>query len=316
LATLRTQRPLREKYLKDMTTEKIILYDPEKAKSFANLKIEKLASGFQFTEGPVWHPDGYLLFSDIPANKIWELSADNETLVYLDKSGFSGVDKSELSDHFGSNGLALDAEGCLVICQHGDHGLARIDKKGKLYSLVNEFEGRPLNSPNDLVIHSNGTIYFTDPPYGLKDQVLHPSKFQIFAGVYQYKPGELILLSDDLRYPNGICFSPDEKYLYVSSNHPDEPYLWRYRLSATAEIIDQSILIEQNADGITTDDNGNLLLCTDEGIMVVSSSGKRIALIPLPESPANIAWGGKKGNDIYVTARSTIYLITGYNKNN
>lgn len=296
-----------------MTTEKIILYDKELAKVFAGLTIDKIASGFQFTEGPVWHPGGYLLFSDIPGNKIWELSPDNETLVYLDKSGFTGGDKSDLSDHVGSNGLALDAEGCLLICQHGNHALARLDKKGTLYSLADEFEGRPLNSPNDLIVHSDGAVYFTDPPYGLKDQILHPSRFQSFSGIYQYRNGELLLISDDLRYPNGICFSPDENYFYVSSNHPDESYLWRYRLSSSGQIIDQSILIEQNADGITTDKKGNLWLCTDQGIMIVSLSGKKLGLIPLPDSPANLAWGGRNENELYVTARSNIYLLSGFN---
>lgn len=296
-----------------MNTSNIIQYDTSYAKKFVDIKIESLASGFQFTEGPVWHPEQHLLFSDTPANKIWQLSPDNETLVYLDKSGCNHDDTTYLSDQVGSNGLAFDHEGCLLICQHGNHALARLDKTGKLSFLATEFEGRPLNSPNDLVLHSDGTIYFTDPPYGLKDQILHPSTFQSFAGVYQYRQGELLLLSDDLRYPNGICFSPDEKYLYVSSNHPDEPYIWRYRLSSSGEIKDQTILIEHNADGITTDKDGDLWLCTDEGIIIVSSSGKKLGLIPLPDSPANLAWGGRNKNELYVTARSTIYLLSGFN---
>lgn len=295
-----------------MNIKNIIQYDSSYAKKLADLKIETLASGFQFTEGPVWHPEQHLLFSDIPANKIWQLTPDNETLVYLDQSGCNHDDASYLSEQIGSNGLAFDAEGCLLICQHGNHALAQLDKTGQLHFLVNEFEDRPLNSPNDLVLHSDGSIYFTDPPYGLKDQILHPSKFQSFAGVYQYRQDELLLLSDDLRYPNGVCFSPDEKYLYVSSNHPDEPYLWRYRLAGSGEIKDQTILIEQNADGITTDQQGNLWLCTDEGIMIVSSLGVRIALIPLPDSPANLTWGGTDNEKLFITARSNIYLISGY----
>ena len=293
-----------------MNPKNAIWYDTAKAKEFAGLTIETLASGFQFTEGPVWHPEQHLLFSDIPANKIWQLSPDNETLVYLDKSGCNHDDTTYLSEQIGSNGLAFDREGCLLICQHGNHALARLDKTGTLSFLANEFEGRPLNSPNDLVLHSDGTIYFTDPPYGLKDQILHPSKFQSFAGVYHYRRGELLLLSDDFRYPNGICFSPDENYLYVSSNHPDEPYIWRYRLSSSGEIKDQTILIEQNADGITTDKEGNLWLCTDQGIMIVSPLGKKMGLIPLPESPANLTWAGMSSNELFITARSSVYKLT------
>ncbi|MGZ8518294.1 MAG: SMP-30/gluconolactonase/LRE family protein [Chitinophagaceae bacterium] len=295
-----------------MTRKEIILYDSSHAKKFADLIIQKIASGFQFTEGPVWHPDQYLLFSDTPVNKIWQLLPDKTVQVYLDKSGLSNDDVSALSDMIGSNGLAIDDEGALVICQHGNHGLARLEKTGEITILVNGFEGHPLNSPNDLVLHSDGTIYFTDPPNGLKNQILHPSAFQTFAGIYRYKNGKLDLLSDDLRYPNGICFSPGENYLYVSSNHPDEPFLWRFELSPSGEMKHQSILIQQNADGITADKEGNLLLCTDRGILFVSLYGKRIALIPLPVSPTNIAWGGKDRNELYITARSDIYLVTGY----
>ncbi len=295
-----------------MTRENKIWYDDSLAKKMAGLQIQELASGFQFTEGPVWHHEQHLLFSDIPANKIWQLSPDNETIVYLDKSGCTHNDLDDLDDQIGSNGLAFDAEGCLLICQHGNHSLARLDKKGQVHILANEYKGKPLNSPNDLVVHSNGSIYFTDPPYGLTNQVLYPKKFQSFAGVYRYVDGELLLLRDHLRYPNGVCFSPGEEYLYVSTNHPDERMLCRYRLSASGEISDESILIEQNADGITTDQHGNLWLCTDDGVMIVASTGKRLGLIPLPHSPANLAWGGMDRKELFVTARSGIFKLSGF----
>jgi gluconolactonase len=294
-----------------MKAEDIITYESQQAKDFADIRIQRAASGFQFTEGPVWHPDEYLLFSNTPANKIFRLFPDGSTDVFLDKSGLNSDNTFSLSDMIGSNGLAIDDDGSVLICQHGDHAIARLDVNGEMSGLINTYDGKPLNSPNDLVLHSDGSIYFTDPPYGLKDQVLHPAEFQNFAGIYRYSHEKLSLLSVDLQYPNGICLSPGENFLYVSSNHPDEPFLWRFRLSA-AGIEDQSILIKQNADGITTDKKGNLLLCTDQGILVVSPQGKRLILLPLAESPSNIAWGGRGGEELYVTARSTIYLITGY----
>lgn len=279
---------------------------------FTTLDIEKAASGFQFTEGPVWHPEGYLLFSDIPANRIWQLFPDGGATIYLEKSGCPGEDIADLSDMIGSNGLAIDRHENLVFCQHGNHAIAWMNQQKTVSVVTGSYKDRLFNSPNDIALRSDGIIYFTDPPYGLKDQVLHPNKFQPVSGVYRYLNRETRLLSTDLHYPNGICFSPDERYLYVSSNHPDEPHLWRYQVSAGGDLSHPSILTEQNADGIKTDLKGNLYLCTDEGVLIVSPEGKRIALIRLPETPANLAWivPGRQG--MYVTARSSIYLVSGF----
>lgn len=274
------------------------------------VKMEKVASGFQFTEGPVWHPDGYLLFSDTPANKVWRLLPDGTSSVYIADSGFTGNSTADLSDMIGSNGLAITADNELILCQHGNHAIARLDREHNLSILTGHYAGRPLNSPNDVVIRSDGSIWFTDPPYGLKDQVLHPDVFQPRGGVYRYHEGKTVLICEDLLYPNGICFSPDESRLYVSSNHADEPFLWQYDLSATGEITSRSVLIRQNADGIKTDKKGNLFLCTDEGVLIVSPEGKKIALIRLPDSPANIAFLPDH-TGFYSTARSTIYYIHG-----
>jgi gluconolactonase len=289
----------------------IITYQEKEVKRFDSIRVEEFASGFEFTEGPAWHGDGYLLFSDTPANKIWQIFADGRKQVWLDPAGLLHDDVSNLSDMVGSNGLAFDQGGRLLICQHGEHAISRLEKNGKLTVLCNEYEGRSLNSPNDLVVHSNGAIYFTDPPYGLKDQILNPSRHQRFAGIYRYSNDQLLLLNDDLRYPNGICLSPDEKFLYVSSNHPEEPLILKFSLSPAGDMGTESILIEQNADGITTDKRGNLLLCTDKGVLVVSPSGLRIALISLPQSPTNIVWHSNK-TELYITARKSIYKISGY----
>jgi gluconolactonase len=290
-----------------MVTDKLVIYDGDGA-AFSQLEAEKIASGFQFTEGPVWHPDGFLLFSDTPANKIYQLIPGKPATVYLDRSGFTGTDDSLLSDQVGSNGLALDNQNQLIICQHGDHAIAQLNKDKKINLLAAVYQGRPFNSPNDLVISKDGSIYFSDPPYGLKEQILHPSVFQPHAGLYRYHKGNIQLLSTDLRYPNGVCFSPAEEFLYNGSNHPDEPVIWRYALSKEGEIIHQSVLIEHNADGIKTDKEGRIFMATDEGVLIVSPAGKKLALIPLPETPTNLAWG--RENELYVTARSSLYKIS------
>jgi gluconolactonase len=289
----------------------IVVYE-SKGAAFANIKVEKVASGFQFTEGPVWHPDQYLLFSDIPANKIVQLFRDGRTAVYMENSGFIGNDYSLLSDQPGSNGLAIDTQLNLIICQHGNHAIAMVDKDNVTSVLTSAYQGRPYNSPNDIVVRYDGSIYFSDPPYGLKDQVHNPSVFQPVAGVYRYKDGDVELISDLLKYPNGVCLSPDDSYLYVSSNHNDEACLYRYRLTSDGSTKERSLVIEQNADGIKTDREGRLFLCTDEGILIISAEGKKLALIPLPETPANIAWVKPGFSELYITARSSIYRASGF----
>ncbi|RYF91994.1 MAG: SMP-30/gluconolactonase/LRE family protein, partial [Chitinophagaceae bacterium] len=292
-----------------MTTDKLVQYEEAVTDKFSKLEVTQLVTGFQFVEGPVWHPEQNLLFSDIPANKIWQLSPQQETIVYVDKSGCTHDNTGDLHEQIGSNGLAFDTEGALLICQHGNHAVARLDKKGELTPLITEYNGFPLNSPNDLVVHSNGSIYFTDPPYGLKDQVLNPAVYQPVAGLYRFMDGELLLLRDHLNYPNGVAFSPQQEYLYLTTNHPDEAGVWRYRLSSSGTILKESLLLEQNADGLTTDSQGDLWLCTDDGILIVSSEGKRLGLIPLPESPANITWAGNDRDAVLITARSSLKAV-------
>lgn len=294
------------------TGQAVTIYE-EAAVFLKNIKIDKIATGFQFTEGPVWHPEQYLLFSDIPANVIWQLYPDGRVKYYMDKSGLLGNDTSALSDMIGSNGLALDKQNNLIICQHGNHAIGKLDMNGVFSVLTTEYQGRPYNSPNDLVIRQTDEgIYFSDPPYGLKEQILHPAIFQPRASVYCYKNGEVKLICDKLQYPNGVCFSPDENYLYVSSNKSDEALVYRYQLSVTGEIMEEKIIAKENADGIKTDQKGNLFLCTDDGILILSPEGKRLALISLPESPSNIAWVKPEFNYLYITARSSIYLASGF----
>src|SRR5689334_13736535 len=186
-------------------------------------QLEKLETGFEWAEGPVWVPAGkYLLFSDIPRNQIWKWKEGQGLSVYLKRSGYSGTAPFTGREP-GSNGLALDKEGRLLLCQHGDRRIARQEKDGKLVGLVDRYEGKRFNSPNDLCLKSNGDLYFTDPPYGLPKGVDDPAKELPFQGVYRLSAqGTLTLLTKEMSRPNGIAFSPDEKTLYVANSDPDK----------------------------------------------------------------------------------------------
>jgi len=275
------------------------------------LKIAKLVSGFKFAESPLWHPEGFILVSDVAANKIYKVTASGKMILYWDKSGYSGNVDYSLSDMIGSNGMVLDEQLNLIVCQHGHHAIVKRSGNADTVTLANTFNGKPFNSPNDIVRHSNGTLYFTDPPYGLRNQILQTEKFQPCAGVYSYQDGETKLFSSDLRYPNGICLSNNEKYLFVSSNHHDEPYIWKYEINSRGEIVAQSIFIQQNADGIKMDQFDNMYMAVHKGILIVSATGKRIALIHLPEFTTNLAWGKENGFSLYATTTSSLYHIYG-----
>lgn len=290
-----------------MSSEQIICYEDE-GRILEYARIEEIATGLEFSEGPLWHPDGFLVFSDTPANKIYRIVPGEPRQVYLEQSGFSGNDSSMLSDQVGSNGLAFDVDGSLLICQHGNHAIAKVDDEKKPGMLVGTYQGKQFNSPNDIVVGPDGAIYFTDPPYGLKDQVLNPERFQETAGVYRYEAGQITCIASDLAYPNGICFSPTEDFMFVGSNHPEEPVIWKYHV-ADGEIKNQEILITQNADGIKCDMRGNLWMATDEGVLVVSPEGKKLALIRLSETPTNLNWMGQDYSELFVTARSLVYHI-------
>jgi gluconolactonase len=277
---------------------------------FSKARVRQIASGFLFTEGPVWHPDQYFLFSDTPANRIYQLFANGKTTVYLEKSGLSHSYTGDLSEQVGSNGLALNNINQLFICQHGNHAIAVLDENKQLRTLINEYDGLPFNSPNDLVFCSNGLLFFTDPPYGLAGQVLHPDKFQPWAGIYKYDGHTVELVGRELQYPNGVCFSPDEEWLYVSTNHPNEQYILKYRVSSNGDIRYEGILVKENADGIKTDREGNIYLATGEGILIVSPLGEKLGLIGLPGMATNLAWGGAHEEILCVTAGSSIYLVT------
>jgi gluconolactonase len=279
-------------------------------------KIEKLASGFQFTEGPVWMREGgYLLFSDPNANNIYRWSPDGQVSVFRTKSGYAGVDIGEYKQP-GSNGLTVDKEGRLTINEHGNRRITRLEKNGVLTVLADRYQGKQLNSPNDLVYRSDGALYFTDPPFGLPKTFDDPRKELPFSGVYYLNNGQLKLVAQELSGPNGIAFSPDEKYLYVGNWDEKHKVVMRYAVNADGTLSNGKIFYdmtkapgEDAIDGIKVDQQGNVYVSGPGGLWILSASGKHLGTIIGPEHPHNLAWGDADGKTLYLTAQTGLYRI-------
>ncbi|HEU4345972.1 MAG TPA: SMP-30/gluconolactonase/LRE family protein, partial [Candidatus Binatia bacterium] len=280
-----------------------------------NPKIFKLAEGFQFTEGPIWLTEGYLLFSDPNANAIYKYTADGRLSVFKKNSGYSGKDVVEYFQP-GSNGLTLDPQGRLTINEHGNHRVVRVEKDGRLTVLADKYEGKRLNSPNDLVYRSDGTLFFTDPPFGLPKFYDDPRKELPYSGVFALHNGQLKLVSAELKGPNGLAFSPDEKYLYVGNWDPEKKVVMRYAVSADGTLSNGKVFFdmtqasgEDAIDGIKVDQQGNLYVSGPGGLWVISAQGKHLGTILAPKHPHNMAWGGKDGKTLYLTAQGTLYRM-------
>jgi gluconolactonase len=271
-----------------------------------------VATGFEFTEGPVWSPEGALLFSSPNTNAIYRWSPEGRVSVFRPKSGYSGVDIGRFAQP-GSNGLAFDPQGRLTICQHGNRRVIRVEPHGNTTVLADRFEGRRLNSPNDLVYRSDGTLLFTDPPFGLPGTFDDPDKELPFSGVFMRSPdGQLQVIDDTLAGPNGIALSPDERHLYVGNWDPAAKVVVRYELATGARdvLFDMTGAPGEEAiDGIKVDPEGRLYVCGPGGIWLVSPTGEHLETIELPEAPHNLAWGDDDGRTLYVTALSSIYRI-------
>lgn len=279
-------------------------------------KIEKLASGFQFAEGPVWvREGGYLLFSDPNANTIYRWSPDGQVSVFRTKSGYAGVDIGEYKQP-GSNGLTLDKEGRLTINEHGNRRVTRLEKNGVLTVLADRYEGKRLNSPNDLVYRSDGALYFTDPPFGLPKTFGDSRMALSFSGVYCLINGQLKLVAQELSGPNGIAFSPDEKYLYVGNWDEKHKVVMRYAVNADGNLSNGKIfydmtkaLGEDAIDGIKVDQQGNVYVSGPGGLWILSPEGKPLGKLMGPEHPHNLAWGDVDGKTLYLTAQTGLYRI-------
>ncbi len=281
----------------------------------ADAKIEKVAGGFKFTEGPIWIHEGYLLFSDIPNNVIDKWTPDGKVSVFLKPSGYGGTALSTDAEP-GSNGLTLDREGRLTICEHGNRRVSRLEKNRKVTVLADRYEGKRFNSPNDLVYRSDGSLYFTDPPYGLAKQDDDPRKELPFSGIFRVADGKVHLLSKDLKRPNGLAFSPDEKYLYIANSDENRKIWFRFGVEPDGSLADGRVFYDVTKstedglpDGMKVDRKGNLYCTGPGGVWIFSPQGKHLGTIKPPEIPANCNWGDGDGKTLYMTARTGLYRI-------
>ncbi len=281
----------------------------------ADAKLEQVAGGFEFTEGPVWAKQGYLLFSSPNTNTIYRWSPQGTVEVFRTKSGYTGPDIGAYTQP-GSNGLTFDPQGRLTICQHGNRRVLRVEPHGNTTVLADRFEGKRLNSPNDLVYRSDGKLFFTDPPFGLPSLVDDPGKELPFSGVFRVRDGDVTLITDELQGPNGIALSPDERYLYVGNWDPQRKVVMCYELDAQGNASRGHVLFdmtdapgEDAIDGLKVDQAGNLYVCGPGGIWVLAADGRHLGTLKLPESPHNLAWGDPDGRTLYITALTSIYRI-------
>lgn len=281
-------------------------------------KIEKVADGLEWAEGPLWDAaTGSLLFSDIPRNAVLRWTPGAGLSEAIPRSGYSG-DAPFSGREPGSNGLTFDREGRLVLCQHGDRRIARRESDGRLTVLADRFEGKRLNSPNDLVYRSNGDLYFTDPPYGLPKTFADPGKELAFQGVYRLKrDATLELLVMDLEAPNGLAFSPDERTLYVSNSHAARPIWMAYdvlpdgRLGSGREFAEARAWVGPNTglpDGLKVDLRGHVFATGPGGIHVFAPDGTRLGVIETGVPTGNLNWG-EDGSVLYVAAHHWILRL-------
>jgi gluconolactonase len=280
----------------------------------ADAQLQQVAGGFEFTEGPVWTREGGLLFSSPNTNVIYRWTPAGKVDVFRAKSGYTGPDIGAYTQP-GSNGLTIDPQGRLTICQHGNRRVLRVEPHGNTTVVADRYQGRRLNSPNDLVYRSDGMLFFTDPPFGLPAMFDDPSKELPFSGVYRVWDGEVALLSDELEGPNGIALSPDEHFLYVGNRDPKRKVVMRYDLDASGAVSNGRVLFdmtdapgEDAIDGLKVDQAGNLYVCGPGGIWVLSADGRHLGTFKLPESPHNLAWGDD-GRTLYITALTSIYRL-------
>jgi len=282
----------------------------------ADATVEKLAGGFAFTEGPVWNAaEGSLLFSDPNENTIYRYDADGALSVFRPKSGYKGVDIA-LYHQPGSNGLALDREGRVTINEHGNRRVTRLEKNGVLTVLADRYEGKRLNSPNDLVYKRDGSLYFTDPPFGLPRTFDDPGKELPYSGVFRWSDGKLTLLTRELKGPNGLAFSPDEKYFYLDNWDTTRKVVMRYRVAENGSLTEGSVFFDMTGapgdealDGLKVDSRGDLFVSGPGGVWILSPEGKHLGTLHVAELPANFAWGDADHRSLYMTARTGLYRV-------
>ena len=288
-------------------------------------KIEVLASGFKWSEGPLWIKDGgYLVFSDIPRNSVMKWSEDDGVSLLLKPSGYTGI--VDYGNEPGSNGLTIDSQGRIHFCEHGDRRVSRLEKEGGKKTLVDSYQGKRLNSPNDLVFKSNGDLYFTDPPYGLPKQWDDPRRELDFCGVYRLSAdGKLTLLTPDMTRPNGIAFSPDEKTLYVAQSDPEKAIWMAFdvkddgTLGKGRTFFDATSWAKEGRpglpDGMKVDQQGNLFATGPGGVHVFAADGTHLGTLNTGGRTSNCAWGND-GTVLYITADMHVVRVQTSTKGN
>ena len=280
-------------------------------------KLEKIADGFTWVEGPVWHEqDGYLLFSDIPANAVYKWKSGEGVSLFVKSSGYSGTTPFAGKEP-GSNGLTLDAQGRLVLCRHGDRQIGRLESNGTIVPLADHYDGHKINSPNDLVFKSNGDLYFTDPPFGLPNAFDDLSKAPV-QGVYRLsKDGTVTLLIHDIKAPNGIAFSPDEKTLYVSDVDPKRAAWLAYDVKPDGTVTNGRVFFDATRwrndpffgpDGFKVDRQGNIFGARPGGLSVIAPDGTLLGTIETGQPTSNVAWG-EDGQTLFITGGSSVYRL-------
>ena len=266
-------------------------------------KLIQVATGFQFTEGPIWRSEQQcLLFSDIPGDQIWQLDTNQQVQILRQPSHHA-------------NGLTLDAQGRLIACEHGTRQVTRTEMDGTITVLARKFQDKLLNSPNDVVVKSDGSIYFTDPPYGIAPE----QQEQPYQGVYRIdsQTGELTLAIADFQAPNGLVFSPDEQRLYISDSSEARQHVRVFDVKPDGSLTGGAVFCEMKVDrpgvpdGMTCDRQGNLFFTAAGGVWVFSATGKHLGTIRIPEIPTNCTWGGDHYRSLYITAGHSVYRIDG-----
>jgi gluconolactonase len=291
--------------------------------------IEQIASGHEITEGTIYVPQGYLLFSDIPRNTIYKWTPGSGESIFRKPSGYDGTDVPVPGHIVGSNGLTIDKQGRLIICEHGNRRVTRLEPDGSLTVLADRYEGKRLNSPNDVVVKSDGVIYFSDPPYGLLKQDDDPAKELKINGVYRISGTKLELLMSELSRPNGLAFSPDEKILYIANSDPARKIWMSYPVKPDGTLAAGTLFNDVTSDqrdglpdGMKLDVKGNLYLTSPGGIRIFSPAGKLLGTISLPQVPHNCGWGkystdaasaalapNEIADTLYIAARPNVYRI-------
>lgn len=293
--------------------------------------LETLASGYKWTEGPVWiEPGGYLLFAEIPSNSILKLVPGQKPTVFMHPSGYKSKTPYGGPEP-GSNGMTLDRRGRLTVAGHAQRDVWRLESLSthtQMTILVQSYHGKRLNSPNDLVYRSDGSLYFTDPPYGLPTQSEHDPLRQLdvngvyrLPGAFDIKPGtppandNLQLLVSDLTRPNGIAFSPDQQYLYVDNSEPKKIWM-KYRVQPDGSLTDGKLLFDATndkrkgaPDGMKVDMQGNIYSAGPGGIWIFSPEGKHLGTIDLPDATGNLAWGDADYKTLYITSSGNVYRL-------